>query len=87
MGDVSCRSALTMHRGTAHASPVARAVIVLGIDAPGAGHAALHDVMDTQAYHDALPPLAREHLICRIVNKLVPITQKHDIEGLVMGED
>jgi hypothetical protein len=27
----------------------------------------------------------REHLICRIVEKLVPVTQKHDIEGLVMG--
>ena len=23
--------------------------------------------------------------ICRIVEKLVPVTQKHDIEGLVMG--
>jgi ectoine hydroxylase-related dioxygenase (phytanoyl-CoA dioxygenase family) len=85
MGDISCRSALTMHRGTAHASPIARPVMVLGIDAPGAGHAALHDMMVTQSYYDALPPVVRDQLVCRVVDTLVPITQKHDIEGLVMG--
>ncbi len=30
------RSALTIHRGTEHASPIARPVMVLGVDAPGA---------------------------------------------------
>ena len=85
MGDISCRSALTVHRGTAHPSPVPRPVLVLGFDAPGAGHAALHDMMVTQAFHDSLPPSLRERLVCRVVDKLVPITQKHDIEGLVMG--
>ncbi len=85
IGDVSCRSALTMHRGTAHGSPIARPVMVLGIDAPGAGHAALHDMMVTQGYYDALPAVVRDHLVCRVVDKLEPITQKHDIEGLVMG--
>ena len=87
MGDISCRSALTIHRGTAHPSPIARPVLVLGADAPGAGHAALHDMMVTQDYYDALPAVVREHLICRVVNELVPITQKHDIEGLVMGTE
>lgn len=87
MGDISCRSALTMHRGTAHGSPVARPVLVLGADAPGAGHAALHDMQVTQDYHDALPRIVRDHLVCRVVPALVPITQKHDIEGLVMGAD
>jgi hypothetical protein len=87
MGDVSCRSALTMHRGTAHPSPIARPVLVLGVDAPGAGHAALHDLMVTQDYHDALPAAVREHLVCRVVDKLVPVTQKHEIEGLVMGAE
>ncbi len=84
-GDISCRSALTMHRGTAHGSPVARPVMVLGVDAPGAGHAALHDMMVTRDYLDALPAVVRRHLVCRVVDKLAPITQKHDIEGLVMG--
>ena len=87
MGDISCRSALTMHRGTAHPSPIARPVLVLGVDAPGAGHAALHDMMVTRDYHAALPPAVREHLVCRVVDELVPITQKHDIEGLVMGAE
>ncbi|TCL64171.1 phytanoyl-CoA dioxygenase family protein [Rhizobium sp. BK251] len=86
-GDISCRSALTVHRGTEHLSPIARPVMVLGVDAPGAGHAELHDMMVTRQWHDALPDIAKKHLVCRIVEELVPITQKHDIEGLVMGAD
>jgi hypothetical protein len=85
MGDISCRSALTVHRGTAHASPIARPVLVLGIDAPGAGHAALHDMMVTKDFYATLPQAVRDRLVCRVVDKLEPITQKHDIEGLVMG--
>ncbi|PCC68677.1 Phytanoyl-CoA dioxygenase (PhyH) [Nannocystis exedens] len=87
MGDVSCRSALTIHRGTPHPSPIARPVLVLGVDSPGAGHAALHDLMVTRDYHASLPASVREHLVCRVVDELVPVTQKHDIEGLVMGVD
>ncbi|KQY12739.1 phytanoyl-CoA dioxygenase family protein [Rhizobium sp. Root482] len=86
-GDISCRSALTVHRGTEHLSPIARPVMVLGVDAPGAGHAELHDMMVTQDYFDALPEKAKKHLVCRVVDELVPISQKHDIEGLVMGAD
>jgi hypothetical protein len=85
MGDISCRSALTVHRGTPHESPIARPVVVLGVDAPGAGHAALHDMMVTKEFHQSLPQGVRDHLVCRVVDKLIPITQKHDIEGLVMG--
>lgn len=85
MGDISCRSALTIHRGTAHPSPIARPVLVLGVDAPGAGHDKLHDLMVTSDYLASLPSAVRDHLVCRVVDKLVPVTQKHDIEGLVMG--
>ena len=85
LGDIACRSALTVHRGTAHLSPNARPVLVLGADAPGAGHDKLHDLMVTQDYFDALPESVRNHLVCRVVDKLIPVTQKHDIEGLVMG--
>jgi hypothetical protein len=85
MGDISCRSALTVHRGTTHPSPIARPVLVLGVDAPGAGHAALHDMMVTKPFYDRLPEFVRKHLACRVVDNLEPIMQKHDIEGLVMG--
>jgi hypothetical protein len=87
MGDISCRSALTIHRGTAHASPIARPVLVLGVDAPGAGHAKLHDMMVTRDYFRALPDSVRKHLACRVVDELVPVTQKHTIEGLARGVD
>ncbi|HYG56442.1 MAG TPA: phytanoyl-CoA dioxygenase family protein [Burkholderiales bacterium] len=86
-GDISCRSALTLHRGTEHPSPVARPVLVLGVDAPGAGHAALHDLMVTPAFYEALPAQVREHLVCRVVDSLEPITQKHQIEGLLRPSD
>lgn len=87
LGDISCRSALTIHRGTAHPSPIARPVLVLGVDAPGAGHAALHDMMVTPAFYETVPEPVRRHLVCRVVEELVPVTQKHDIEGLVMGAE
>ena len=60
-------------------------VLVIGVDAPGAGHDKLHDLMVTQDFYDSLPQQVREHLMCRTVERLVPVTQKHDIEGLVMG--
>ncbi|HEY0239978.1 MAG TPA: phytanoyl-CoA dioxygenase family protein [Friedmanniella sp.] len=85
-GDVSARSALAVHRGTANRSALARPVVVLGVDAPGAGHDELHDLMVTRAFHDALPPELERHLHARVVDQLVPIVQKHTIEGLVMGE-
>ena len=44
-------------------------------------------MMVTQDYCEALPAVLRDHLICRVVDELVPITQKHDIEGLVMGTE
>jgi len=84
-GDISARSALTIHRGTANHSEKSRPVLVLGVDAPGAGHAELHDLQVTEDYYMALPPLARRHLHCRVVDSLQPVVQKHQIEGLVMG--
>ena len=85
MGDISARSALTIHRGTANRSQESRPVLVLGVDAPGAGHAELHDMMVTRAYHATLPAELRRHLHARVVDELIPIVQKHTIEGLVMG--
>jgi hypothetical protein len=85
MGDISARSALTIHRGTANHSELSRPVLVLGVDAPGAGHAELHDMMVTRSFDASLPESVRQHLHARVVDELVPIVQKHTIEGLVMG--
>jgi phytanoyl-CoA dioxygenase PhyH len=84
-GDLSARSALTIHRGTANHSQKSRPVLVLGVDAPGAGHAELHDLQVTPEYHSSLPAVVRRHLHCRVVDRLEPIVQKHQIEGLMMG--
>jgi hypothetical protein len=43
--------------------------------------------MVTGDYYEAFPESVREHLVCRVVEKLEPVTQKHDIEGLVMGAE
>jgi hypothetical protein len=83
--DISARSALALHRGTANHAQQARPVVVLGVDAPGAGHAQLHDMMVTREFHATLPAELRRHLHARVVDQFVPIVQKHTIEGLVMG--
>lgn len=85
-GDVSVRSALTIHRGTENFSEKSRPVLVLGVDAPGAGNAEHHDMAVTRAFYDSLPERVQKHLVCPIVDELTPITQKHSIEGLMMGE-
>jgi hypothetical protein len=86
VGDISARSALTLHRGTANRSSLSRPVVVLGVDAPGAGNHEHHDPAVTHDYWEALPAEVRRHLNVDVVDKLTPITQKHTIEGLVMGE-
>jgi hypothetical protein len=86
MGDISCRSALTIHRGTANRSNKSRPVLVLGADAPDANNAERHDLQFTRAYYATLPDELRSHLVCRQVDRLEPIVQAHTIEGLVMGE-
>jgi ectoine hydroxylase-related dioxygenase (phytanoyl-CoA dioxygenase family) len=86
-GDISARSALTIHRGTPNVSTLARPVLVLGVDAPGAGNADHHDMAVTRAYWERLPEPVRAHLPCPVVDALTPIRQKHTIEGLVMGAE
>jgi len=86
MGDISARTALTIHRGTTSHSSKSRPVLVVGVDGPDAGNADRHDLPITAAYAAALPPSVRRHLNCPVVDTLTPITQKHTIEGLVMGD-
>ncbi|GGF48627.1 phytanoyl-CoA dioxygenase [Marmoricola endophyticus] len=84
-GDVSARSALTIHRGTTNHSEKSRPVLVLGVDGPDATNGDQHDLAVTRTYWDGLPAQVRAHLACPVVEALEPIVQKHTIEGLVMG--
>jgi ectoine hydroxylase-related dioxygenase (phytanoyl-CoA dioxygenase family) len=86
MGDISARSAITIHRGTANNSNKSRPALVLGVDAPGAGNAERHDLQLTRAYAATLPDDLLRHMTYRLVDRLEPIVQAHTIEGLVMGE-
>jgi len=86
MGDISVRSALTIHRGTPNRSNKSRPVLVLGVDAPDARNAERHDLQFTKKYYDTLSDELKQHLTCRVVDKLEPIVQAHQIEGLMMGE-
>lgn len=90
MGDVSCRTGLTIHRGTEHASPTPRPVLILGVIDGDKASGKLewteeHDLTLTRGFYESLPQAVRDHLLCRVVDELTPITQRHDIEGLVMG--
>jgi ectoine hydroxylase-related dioxygenase (phytanoyl-CoA dioxygenase family) len=82
-GDISARSALTIHRGTANRSEVARPVLVVGVDAPDATNANHHDLQVTRPYLDSLPPRIRDHLTYRVTDKLETVIQHHVIEGLL----
>ena len=86
MGDISARSALTIHRGTENRSNKSRPALVLGVDAPDARNAERHDLQITRAFHATLPESLREHLTYRLVDNLEPIVQGHTIEGLMMGD-
>ena len=86
MGDISARSALTIHRGTRNYSQKSRPVLVLGVDAPGAGNAERHDFQLTRKFFATLPHELTSHMTYRLVDELEPIVQAHTIEGLVMGE-
>ncbi|MFL5773725.1 MAG: phytanoyl-CoA dioxygenase family protein [Flavisolibacter sp.] len=86
MGDISARSALTIHRGTANVSDKARPALVLGVDAPGAMNAERHDLQITKRFYKTLPLQLIDHLTYRLVDELEPIVQAHSIEGLMMGE-
>lgn len=82
-GDISARSALTIHRGTANRSNEPRPVLVVGVDAPDAINAEHHDLQVTSAYLDSLPPRVRDHLTYRVTDELEPVIQHHVIEGLL----
>jgi ectoine hydroxylase-related dioxygenase (phytanoyl-CoA dioxygenase family) len=86
MGDISARSALTIHRGTPNRSDKSRPALVLGVDSPTANNAERHDLQVTKRFLETLPEELRQRLTYREVDQLEPIRQKHTIEGLMMGK-
>jgi hypothetical protein len=85
-GDISARSALTIHRGTANRSSEARPVLVVAADAPDGTNANHHDLQVTRAYLEGLPARVRDHLTYRVTDDLEPVIQHHVIEGLLEPE-
>jgi hypothetical protein len=85
MGDISARSALTIHRGTANHSQKSRPTLVVGFDAPDARNAERHDLQLTRGFIETVPEEVRKHLNYRLVSSLESIVQAHTIEGLKMG--
>ncbi|MFN7143156.1 MAG: phytanoyl-CoA dioxygenase family protein [Myxococcota bacterium] len=83
MGDISARSALTVHRGTANRSTEARPVLFVGVDAPDATNSLHHDLQVSRVHAATLPPHVLEHLTYRLVDRLEPVVQHHVIEGLL----
>src|SRR4051812_45869275 len=83
MGDISARSALTIHRGTANRSTEARPVLVVGVDAPDATNANHHDLQATRGWLESVPARVRDHLTYRVTDALKPVVQNHVIEGLL----
>jgi hypothetical protein len=85
-GDISARSALTIHRGTANRSNEPRPVLVVAADAPDGTNANHHDLQVTRTYLDSLPAQVRDHLTCRVADELEPIIQHHVIGGLLEAD-
>ena len=84
-GDMSVRTGLTVHRGTANRSSIARPVLVLGVVSPDADFGP-HQLELSAAYAATLPTELLGHLHHRVVDELRPLVQTHTIEGLVMGD-
>jgi hypothetical protein len=80
-GDLSARSGLTVHRGTANTSTERRAVLILGAVSPQTD-TPVHVLHLTRDEHRALAEPVRRHLRCTVVKQLPRLQQKHAIDGL-----
>jgi Phytanoyl-CoA dioxygenase (PhyH) len=82
-GDISARTGLTIHRGTANVSDEPRPVIIVGVVASEIANAEAHQLEVTAEYLERLPPVVRDHLFCRLTDRIGPLPQRHMIEGLL----
>ena len=82
-GDISARTGLTIHRGTANRSNEPRPVLILGVVAADCTDAERHILQMTDAFAETLPGEVRAHLFFRPIERTGPIVQHHMIEGLL----
>lgn len=85
-GDISARTGLTIHRGTANRSNEPRPVLILGVVAADCTSAEHHILQMTRKFAEWLPPNIREHLFSRPIEETGPIVQHHMIEGLLKAD-
>jgi len=84
-GDISARTGLTIHRGTANVSEEPRPVLIIGVVADDVTNAEAHQLEVTAAYRERLPAVVRDHLFYRLTENVGPLRQRHMIEGLLEG--
>jgi ectoine hydroxylase-related dioxygenase (phytanoyl-CoA dioxygenase family) len=85
-GDISARTGLTIHRGTANRSDEPRPVLIIGVVAADVADADVHQLEVTPDYLASLPAVVRDHLFYRLVESAGPIRQRHMIEGLLEAD-
>ena len=83
-GDVSVRTGLTIHRGTANRSSRARPVMIVGVMGAKYETFADHELTMTEGYHKSLPADVQSHLRrARVVDELAPIVQDYALDFLL----
>ncbi len=83
-GDVSVRTGLAIHRGTANTSSRPRPVLILGVMGSQYETFAEHHLTMTREYYEGLPAGVQEHLgRCTLADRLEPIVQDYALDFLL----
>jgi len=83
-GDVSVRTGLTIHRGTANTSSRPRPVMILGVMGAEYKTFADHELTMSRGYYEALPAGVRAHLRrATLTDELRPIVQDYALDFLL----
>ena len=83
-GDISVRTGLTIHRGTANTSSRPRPVMIVGVMGAQYQTFADHELSMTEGYFNSLPPDVQVHLRrATVVEELQPIVQDYALDFLL----
>jgi ectoine hydroxylase-related dioxygenase (phytanoyl-CoA dioxygenase family) len=83
-GDISVRTGLTIHRGTANTSSQPRPVMIVGVMGAAYETFADHELTMTRGYYDRLPAAVQAHLRrAAVVDELRPIVQDYALDFLL----